>query len=558
MFLPELRCARWLLTLAFLACSPLASAQTTVRVLQYNIERTVGSPSSNTAGQPALAKIVKYLAPDVWTICELGGFSADYNSATMHALLAQFIDNYDIFGPSAVEGQDYFIYVGQRTDGYIAQGIVSRYPFLSTQTFSDAGGGYTALRGLVHAYVNVPGAIELGVFTAHLKAQNTTSDAEKRQAEATTDATTLQSWLGAHTSDAAMMTGDLNESEEPGDSDNWSGGAIGGTLPSGNIYRPITTVRDAGFADGGPASILGNRDTLDSTTPDVRFDYVLHTASHLTYLSGEVFDTKQYSAAQLAALNAANGTSFAAGDCASASDHLPVIEVLLVSPGAPYVAAQSAFGLASTTATLGGTLNPNGFETSWHVELGTTAAYGATSLSQTLSAGIANVNVAFQLTGLTPGTTYHFHFVAGNSAGPSNGPDRMFTTATFVDSDGDGLPNDWETTNGFNPSLASDAALDADGDGESNRDEFAAGTNPRNTASALRIISFTRSGADLVISWQSVFAKHYDLQYRAGLSAGTWNVLQSGFVGTGAVMNATDPGAASSLSQRFYRIIAQP
>jgi hypothetical protein len=74
----------------------------------------------------------------------------------------------------------------------------------------------------------------------------------------------------------------------------------------------------------------------------------------------------------------------------------------------------------------------------------------------------------------------------------------------------------------------------------------------------LRILSFARAGADLVISWPSVFAKHYDVQYRAGLSAGTWSVLQSGFVGTGAIMNATDPNAATSLTQRFYRVVVQP
>src|SRR5258705_13997502 len=86
----------FLLTLALLVCARPVEAQTIVRVVQYNIERSVGSPSSSTAGQPALAKIVKYLAPDVWAINELGGFSPDYDSATMHALLAAFIDNYDI------------------------------------------------------------------------------------------------------------------------------------------------------------------------------------------------------------------------------------------------------------------------------------------------------------------------------------------------------------------------------------------------------------------------------------------------------------------------------
>jgi len=43
--------------------------------------------SGKGAAQPALAKIVKYLAPDVWMINELGGNSPDYNSATMRNLL---------------------------------------------------------------------------------------------------------------------------------------------------------------------------------------------------------------------------------------------------------------------------------------------------------------------------------------------------------------------------------------------------------------------------------------------------------------------------------------
>ena len=553
---------RALLALALLVCARPIAAQTTVRVVQYNIERTVGSPSSNTAGQPALAKIVKYLAPDVWTINELGGNSPDYNSTTMRNLLAAFIDDYDIFGPAAAEGQDYFIYIGMRTDGYIAQGIVSRYPFLSTQTYSDAGAGYAALRGLVSAHVDLPGAVDLGVFTAHLKALSGATDAERRQAEATADAATLSTWLAAHPGDGAVMTGDFNASEEPGDNDNWSGGSIGDamTMPdsSTQIYQPITTLRNAGFADAAPVSIAGNKDTIDATSPDTRFDYVLHRASHLIYLSGSVFDTKQHSPAQLAALNAANGTNFVAADSANASDHLPVIEVFLATPGPGYIAAQSATSLASTSATLNATINPNGLATTWRIELGTTAAYGATSFSQALSAGTANVNVAFQATGLTPATTYHYRFVAENSAGISTGPNRTFTTAAFVDSDGDGLPNDWETANGFNPSLASDSMLDSDGDGESNREEFVAGTNPRNGASALRITSFTRSGADLVISWPSVFAKHYAVQHRAGFAAGTWNVLQSGFVGTGAVMNAIHSGAATPGAQQFYRVITQP
>jgi hypothetical protein len=46
------------------------------------------------------------------------------------------------------------------------------------------------------------------------------------------------------------------------------------------------------------------------------------------------------------------------------------------------------------------------------------------------------------------------------------------------DTDGDGMPNTWETTYGLNPNSAADAALDNDSDGYTNLQEYQAGTNP--------------------------------------------------------------------------------
>jgi hypothetical protein len=48
----------------------------------------------------------------------------------------------------------------------------------------------------------------------------------------------------------------------------------------------------------------------------------------------------------------------------------------------------------------------------------------------------------------------------------------------YKDSDGDGLPDDWEKKNGLNPNDASNATKDLDGDGYSNMEEFINGTDP--------------------------------------------------------------------------------
>lgn len=88
----------------------------------------------------------------------------------------------------------------------------------------------------------------------------------------------------------------------------------------------------------------------------------------------------------------------------------------------------SAVGPASATAS--GTVNPNGQSTSWHFEYGTSTSYGKKTATKGAGAGTANVQVSGALTGLSPGTTYHYRLVATNGAGTARGGDGVFTTPT--------------------------------------------------------------------------------------------------------------------------------
>jgi PKD repeat protein len=116
---------------------------------------------------------------------------------------------------------------------------------------------------------------------------------------------------------------------------------------------------------------------------------------------------------------------------------------------------------------------------------------------------------------------------------------------------------------------------DADGDGLSNADEFAVGFNPTNSAAYLHIISVTKSGTDLDITY---LGANGDTNYAGGplertnvleiaigvfdgsytndfLSTGQTNIL-SGGTGAGLTTSFIETNGATYTPARYYRVRA--
>lgn len=102
------------------------------------------------------------------------------------------------------------------------------------------------------------------------------------------------------------------------------------------------------------------------------------------------------------------------------------------TPAGPNAITGSATNVANTSATLNGTINPQGASTNAYFEWGTTTAYGNTTPNQSEGSGSSNVNVNASITGLTPNTVYHYRQSASNTNGTTHGADATFTTTNLV------------------------------------------------------------------------------------------------------------------------------
>ena len=164
---------------------------------------------------------------------------------------------------------------------------------------------------------------------------------------------------------------------------------------------------------------------------------------------------------------------------------------------------------------------------------------------------ILNQHTAYYIvTNVQPGLTNYA--VTVTNAAKLNG---NFSTSAFLyilpDSDGDGLPDEWETRYGLDPNSGGDALEDFDGDGMSNRAEYIAGTNPTNSLSYLKVDAAVLGGG-AAVSFGAISNRTYTIQFTDALGSGPW--INLGDVPARATNRVETINDASFTTSRYYRI----
>jgi hypothetical protein len=99
------------------------------------------------------------------------------------------------------------------------------------------------------------------------------------------------------------------------------------------------------------------------------------------------------------------------------------------SPACSAGTTAPASDVTPLTATLNGVVDPDGLDTTYHFEYGSTPSLGQSTTATDAGAGTRPVVVQQPLTGLTPATTYYYRLDTTNSFATGSGDIASFTTA---------------------------------------------------------------------------------------------------------------------------------
>lgn len=276
---------------------------------------------------------------------------------------------------------------GSPTTGYFEYGLTTSYG--STTAVEDVGTGSTAVALAQGAVTGLTCNTTYHFRAVGINAAGTTNGSDLTLTTASCSPTAVTGASSAVTETTATIAGTGNP----------NGVQTNGYFDYGltTAYGAVTADQDLG-SGSSPVAIAGG-------------DLTGLTCNTLYH----------FRAATLQPSNGHTGTG---------SDATFTTSACGVPPAAPTVVTSAASSVGQTSATLAGTVDPEGSPSVGYFEWGTTVAYGQSTAHKDLGAGSSPVAITGgALTGLTCNTTYHFRAVGTNAAGTSTGSDLTFTTS---------------------------------------------------------------------------------------------------------------------------------
>ncbi|MDQ6811666.1 MAG: S8 family serine peptidase [Actinomycetota bacterium] len=194
---------------------------------------------------------------------------------------------------------------------------------------------------------------------------------------------------------------------------------------------PSVTTGAASSIARSSATLNGAVNPNDQTVSDCRFDYGT-SASYGSSVPCASLPASGDSAVAVSAsvenLSPNTAYHFRLVATSRAGTALGGDQALITQPEPPGVGTGAASSIARSSATLNGTVDPNGQTVSaCRFDYGASASYGSSVPCASLpGGGSSDVAVSASVGGLSLNTTYHFRVVAKNPGGESYGNDQVF------------------------------------------------------------------------------------------------------------------------------------